>query len=151
MPNQPLVSQVADAVAGILALGEFSQSFTPARTQRPDKALESLGANVQVMVMATSMSSKVVDRDDRTKQVSVAVGVMKKLSQITEQETAEIDAMLALVQELDDYLFERRDDGALEELGLNYDSSEMPLIYDQQRLNEQRVFLTELVVHYKQA
>ena len=89
--------QIADAVVTCLEGGAFSQSFTPVRRYRPVFKLEEL-ATLRVSVVPKEFEDEQETRDSSREELVVDVGVQKKLADHTD--VAEIDALMALVQEI---------------------------------------------------
>lgn len=98
------ISQVADAVLADLQTGitasAFSQTFTPTRDYLPLFDLKDL-KTLRVTVLCESRTQQLADRRRRQREYRIDVGVEQKVSQATAK--AEIDALVAFVEEIADY------------------------------------------------
>ena len=92
--------QLTDAVVAKLNEGVFSESFVAVRHYRPTHELAEL-RDLKVSVVPKSIESSVESRELCAFDYAIDVGVQKR---VTPNTPAEIDALLSLVQEIDDAL-----------------------------------------------
>jgi len=99
-----LVIDIADAVADELNAGTFSQTFIAERLYRPDFELAEM-KTLHVSVVPKGIATSALSRGQNLYDVSIDVAIQKKLAAENE---AEIDPLMALVEELADFFRLRR-------------------------------------------
>jgi hypothetical protein len=95
-----VIADIATAVVEALNAGEFSQEFTAVRHYLPTfdlKDMKDLHVSVVPKGVEMSLAGRGLPQDD----VQIDVAVQKKL---TAADLAEIDALVALVQEIADFV-----------------------------------------------
>lgn len=103
-----LFNPLADAVVALLNAQTFSQQFTATRVYDSTRALETLGT-LRVDVILGDRKSTPLDRSRQKDDIRVEVAVRQVVSRsagLTE-ETAILDGLVALVEELDAFLSAR--------------------------------------------
>ena len=98
------IVDIADAVVAELNAGQFSQAFTAVRSYRPQYDLSEM-TTLHVTVVPKGVEMVTVSRNSVQHDVSVDVAVQKKLET---ESNAEIDPLMALVEELADFFRLRR-------------------------------------------
>jgi hypothetical protein len=99
-----VITDIADAVVTELNGGSFSQPFTAARHYRPLFDLADMAA-LHVTVVPKGIVVERLDRSRNQEDVQVDVAVQKKFET---GESAELDALVALVEEVADFFRLRR-------------------------------------------
>jgi hypothetical protein len=99
-----LIVDIAQAVATELSAHAFSMPFTAARYYRPVFDLADMAA-LHVSVVPKGLGIERLDRSRNQHDVQVDIAVQRKLQTA---ETAEIDALVALVEEIADFFRLRR-------------------------------------------
>jgi len=113
MPVTAKIIKIADAIAARLNVATFSQSFEAVRSYRPTFELPDMKTlRVSVVAKARVSSPAGNTREARQYLYEIQIGVQKKLTEDTATEQAQLDAMMALVQEIDADLEEKRLHGA---------------------------------------
>jgi hypothetical protein len=102
-----LAADIAVAVVGELNGGTFSQSFTAVRTYLPVYDLAEM-ADLHVTVVPKGVTSQVASRDASQLEISIDIAVQKKLLSSGAADTAEIDVLMDLCEEIADFLRQRR-------------------------------------------
>ena len=95
---------IAKAVVTELNAGTFSQAFTAERNYDPEFALSDL-ATLRITVIPAAITRENDTRTTQQKTYPVEIGVQKKLAET--DITAEMDALLYLVQEIMDHFADR--------------------------------------------
>lgn len=95
-----VVVDIADKVVSELNAGTFSQSFTAERAYLPCYALEDV-KDLRITVVPKGVEIQIKDRSSTQDDVGIDIAVQQKL---TAADNAEIDPLLALVQEVADSL-----------------------------------------------
>jgi hypothetical protein len=99
-----IVSQVADAVAGELAAGQFSVPFKVIRAFRHEQTLPE-GKELRVSVVPKGVTVTPASRGVCAHNIEIFVAVMKKVDR-ADPET--VDPLLGLVEEIVDFFRLRR-------------------------------------------
>lgn len=136
------IVDMASAVVTELNAGEFSQEFVAVRAYLPRTDLAELAA-LTVTVAPKSMEITSATRDSDFFDVVLDVGVQKRINADT---IGKIDEMVALVQEIVDYL-RRRKLTTLTAAGFLSISNE-PIVYPD-HLDQHRVFTSVVSVTYR--
>jgi len=131
--------QVAQAVADALNAHEFSVAFTAERMALPAFTLEEM-QTLHVTVVPREVAGSVLDRARDEDEVKVDVAVQKKVASAANEE---IDPLLALVQEIADFLNRRPMDGA------SWKKTENKPVYAPEHLREKQQFTSVLTVTYR--
>lgn len=100
------ITAIADAVVARLSAGTFSMPFTAVRRYQPVFDLEDL-ATLRVSVVPRSLAIVGASRQTSQFDAQIDIGVQKRLSPAPgnpASDEAEIDALLALVEEIADWL-----------------------------------------------
>ncbi|HRQ75587.1 MAG TPA: hypothetical protein PK098_06670 [Phycisphaerales bacterium] len=140
------ITQVADAIASALNDGAFSQEFTAQRLYQPSFELADL-ETLRVSVVPKSVTVTNASRTHAFLDCAIDIGVQKKLSPGSESETdAEIDALLALAEEIADHLRQKRLEAMPEAAWL---SLEHEPIFAPEHLDQHRQFTSVLTVTYR--
>lgn len=100
----PLTAQVADAVAGELADGEFTLPFKVVRAFRHDQTLPE-GKELRVSVVPKGVAVTPAARAACRHDIEIFVAVMKKIDRANPEA---VDPLLALVEEIVDFFRLRR-------------------------------------------
>jgi len=95
------IAAIADAVAAHINAGTFSLPVAAARMYQPAFTLEDLKA-LRVSVVPRTTAITAASRDSSIYECVIDVGVQKKLP--AEDEQADIDGLLDLVEEIADHL-----------------------------------------------
>jgi len=108
--------QVAMAAVERLEAGTFSQPIAPRRVWRLDQELKDV-EEMLVVVLPVGRTQQRASRSESERDCTVEVGVLKKIATRGDSgegtDVAEVDALLAFVEELGDWLM----DGVLELAG----------------------------------
>lgn len=134
-----MVTNVAQAVADSLNGHEFSAPFSAERVALPEFDLADM-EELRVTVVPRQMDREVLDRGRDTHDVKVDVAVQKKVASIANEE---IDPLLALVQEIADFLNRRNLDNAV------WKKTENNPVYSPEHLREMRQFTSVLTITYR--
>jgi len=137
-----LVSDIAKAVKDELDAHDFSVEFEAVRAYLPlfDLAeMEDLHVTVVPKGLAVEGGSRKASQHD----VQVDVAVQKKLES---EDNSEIDALMALVEEISDFLRFRRLEGFPGAAWLKVENAP---VYSQEHLCEMRQFTSVLTVTYR--
>ena len=134
-----MVTNVAQAVTDVLNGQEFSAPFSAERVALPEFDLAGM-QELHVTVVPRQVDSEVLDRGRDAHDVKVDVAVQKKVGSIANEE---IDPLLALVQEIADFLNRRNLDNAV------WKKTENNPVYSPEHLREMRQFTSVLTVTYR--
>lgn len=146
-----MITALADAVVSELNGHSFTQTFAAARFYRPMFKPETL-ETLRVSVVPKAIKNAAINRTKCEYEVSIDVAVQKKLTNQAaddgpdenELQNAELDPLLALVEEIDTYLRLKR--FASPDAG--WIRSELAPIYLPDHLQQQRVFTSVLTITY---
>lgn len=130
---------LADAVAAAINTGSFSMPVTAQRLLLPEFELADL-AQLKVTVVPKSVDITALTRQTMVYEVSIDVGVQKKLS--GEVDT-ELPGLLTLVEEINVFLRKRSISGAV------WTKSSVDPIYAREHLSQSRVFTSVITIIYK--
>lgn len=134
---------IADAVAAHINAGTFSRPVSAQRRYQPAFTLEDL-KDLRVSVVPRSTAISAASRDSSAFECVIDVGVQKKVP--PENESAEIDALLWLVEEIADHLRLGRLPGAPEAAWVSI--AHEPVV-SSESLEQHRVFTSVLSVAYR--
>lgn len=138
----PVLTDIAQAIVDELNAQPFSQAFTAVRTYVPRAALEDLQV-LRVSVVPRSFKPSVATRGKRHREVGLDVGIQRRLAD--PDNLLEIDALVAFVEEVVDFLEGRR--LAAAEAGfLGIDSEPTVAV---EHLDQKGVFTSVLTVRYR--
>jgi len=141
----PLVTDIADAVVAELNSpppGTFAQAFTAARHYRPQFDLAEL-KTLRVSVVPRKVEITSLMRSANQNDVSVDVAVQKKVSP---DDTAELDALMALVEQIADYFRLRRLTAVPTAL---WTKTENVPVYSPEHLEQKQVFTSVLTFTFR--
>ncbi|MHB1158232.1 MAG: hypothetical protein ACYC26_15515 [Phycisphaerales bacterium] len=94
------IVEIADAVTAALNAGPFDPALQAVRSYQPGYELEQL-KQLRVTVVPRGMEQTGATRAATQRDIQIDIGIQKKLTQAN---TAEVDALLDLVQQMADYL-----------------------------------------------
>jgi hypothetical protein len=137
-----MIIQIADALVAELNAGTFSQTFTAERAYVPRFNLEEM-AELRVTVVPKGVEITGGTRAKSVHDYRIDIGVQKKLDS---DDLAGVDALMAFVEEIADYLRFRRLEGAPEAHWLGIENGP---IYVTGHLHEMRLFTSVLTVTYR--
>ncbi len=147
-----MVVSVANAIVNVLntaQAGTFAQGFTAERQYKPEYDLAQL-KTLRVTVVPKKIEIASLGRNINQHDVSVDVAVQKKISSIS---TSELDPLMALAEQIADYLRLRRlvlgKDGC--EGSAIWVKTENVPIYSPEHLEQKQVFTSVLTVTYRVA
>ncbi len=113
MADEAKIIKIADALVAALNVATFVQSFEATRSYQPTFELPDMKTlRVSVVPKGKVSSPEGSNREARAHLYQIDIGIQKKLSEDTATEQAQFDAMMALVQEIDAHLEEKRLPGA---------------------------------------
>lgn len=133
---------IADAVVGELNAGSFMQEFTAVRAYRPQYELAEL-KDLRVTVVPAGVEETSAARTITQRDVSIDVGVQKKL---TVADAEELDPLMALVEELQSFFRRRRLSGYREAICVK--TANEPL-YSVEHLDEFRQFTSVIRLTFR--
>jgi len=133
---------VADALVAALNAHTFSESFTAARAYRPTFDLKEM-TDLHVTVVPKGIEMSTLGRNVAQDDVQIDLAVQKRLS-APENEDAELDALMALVREIADFV---RSTGEFN--GGVWTNTENVPIYSQEHLSELRQFTSVLTLTFR--
>jgi hypothetical protein len=133
------VVQVAQAVTDALNGNTFSTPFTAQRLALPAFTLEEM-QNLHVTVVPREIASSVLDRASDEDDIKVDVAVQKRVASAAVED---VDPMLALVQEIADFLNRQQMGDAI------WKKTENKPVYLPEHLREKQQFTSVLTVTYK--
>lgn len=129
----------ADQIVSTLNAHTFSMAFTASRSILPEESLISAGDTLTVVVISKAIpESELAARAYLQEQVQTDIAVFKRLPGFT---TAQVDAMLQLVQEIRDYL-----NSLAVRKTLAVTKVENPTIYSPDHLREKQQFFSVVTV-----
>jgi hypothetical protein len=136
---------IAEAVTEALKADTFSLPFVPQRLYRPDFELADM-KELHVSVVPRGLEMSAADRALTQDDVRIDVAVQKKLSADSADDKAELDALMALVEEVAGFLRQRRLAGAPNAAWVR---TENEPVYSAEHLGELRQFTSVLTVTYR--
>lgn len=137
-----LIAAIAEAVVAELNVGTFSQPFKAERHYRPVFDLAEM-ATLHVSVVARSVTVERFDRTRHQYDVQVDIGIQKKCQTC---DLAELDGLMALVEEVADYLRDRRLAACPAAAWIKAENTP---IYAPEHLEELRQFTSVLTLTYR--
>ena len=136
------IINIADALVAALNAHTFTEPFTAARTYRPDFDLKDMN-DLHVTVVPQGIEMSTLGRNVVQDDVQIDMAVQKRLS-APENEEAELDALMALVREVADFI---RATGQFD--GGVWTNTENVPIYSQEHLAELRQFTSVLTLTFR--
>ena len=136
-----VIVDIADALVEVLNAHEFSQEFTAVRSYAPrytPKELETL----RVTVVANSLAKARASRGEHQEDYVIQVGVEQR-----KWETADLDALMALVEEIGDFCLDT--ELTVGEMEAKPMALENAPIYDPDLPDEARVFMSVVAISYR--
>lgn len=137
-----VITEIADAVLQDLGASGFSQAFTAARDYLPVYELEDV-KDLCVTVVPKGVAIQSTGRNSNQHDVEIDVAVQKKLPKI---DAAEIDPLLALVEEIADHFRFKRLTGYP---GAVWVRTANEPVYAQEHLDQLRVFTSILTLTFR--
>jgi hypothetical protein len=137
---------IAEAVTEALQGGTFSLPFVPQRLYRPDFELAEM-KDLHVSVVPRGLEMSAADRALTQDDVRIDVAVQKKLSADSADDSAELDALIALVEEIADFLRGKRQLAGAPNVA--WVRTENEPVYSAEHLGELRQFTSVLTVTYR--
>jgi hypothetical protein len=137
------IAAIADAVTSHINAGTFSRPVAGVRMYQPAFTLEDL-KDLRVSVVPRTTAISAASRDSSIYEFVIDVGVQKKLP--AEDEQAEIDGLLDLVEEIADHLRLKRLPDAPDAAwaGIAHEP-----VVSSESLEQHRVFTSVLSVTYR--
>jgi hypothetical protein len=145
MPSTTI--QIADALVAVLNATTLSQPFTAVRHYLPEFDLKQMDT-LHVSVVPAELDEEIADRTRDRAEYKIHVAVQKRVSKQDPPglDTAAIDALMQLVEEIDDVL--RHKPVAGYELA-HWTKTENKPIYDPKHLKEHGQFTSLLVFTFR--
>jgi hypothetical protein len=137
-----VIIDIADAVVASLNAGSFSIPFTAQRQYRPVLDLPQLQA-LHVTVVPRDVTIASAGRDRNQHDCRIDIAVQKKIDQ---ERPAEIDPLMALVEQIADHFRLRRPEGFAEAVWVR---TENVPIYSVEHLEQHRVFTSVLTLTFR--
>jgi len=138
----PLVADVAEAVKAELNAHEFSAEFEAVRAYVPLFDLAEM-KDLHVTIVPKGLTVEGGSRKASQHDVQVDVAIQKKLES---EDNVEIDALMALVEEISDFLKFKRLEGFPGAAWLKVENAP---VYSQEHLSEMRQFTSVLMLTYR--
>ena len=135
-----VIVDIAEAVKDELNAGSFSQPFTSERAYQPTFKLEEM-QTLHVTVVPKGVTTAAATRSEDQYEYSIDIGIQKKF-----QEQSELDGLMALVEEIADFLKRRTLSSCPEAVWV---SNENTPIFAREHLDELRQFTSVLTVSYR--
>ena len=130
---------LADAIVTSLNAGEFSREFEAARHYQPVYELADL-QTLRVSVVPKSVEIAAASRSESYFDAAIDVAVQQR---VDPGDSAALDALMQLVEEIGDFLRRRWTDTAAF-IGLENEP-----VFDPEHLNSEHVFTSLLTVRYR--
>ena len=145
MPSTTI--QIADAVTAALNAAALSQSFTAVRHYLPEFDLKEM-ETLHVSVVPAELDEETADRTRDRAEYKIHVAVQKRVAKQDPPgiDTAAIDALMQLVEEIDD-LFRHKRLAGYEQA--HWAKTENKPIYDPKHLKEHGQFTSLLVFTFR--
>lgn len=137
-----VIQNIAEALKQELTTGTFGQPFTPERMYVPEFTLPEM-QTMRVSVVPAAWNMSLASRRQSQDEYDIFVGIQKKLAGIT---SADVDPMLALVEEIAGFLKFRRLASYPDPVWVR---TENEPIYDPDHLFEMNQFTSILTVTYR--
>ena len=139
-----VITDIAEAVVSELNGGSFSQTFTAERGYAPAFELPEM-KDLHVTVVPKGAAVMPGSRGHNQHDYQIDVAVQKKLSAVA-ADNAEIDALMALVEEIADFFRLRRLAAKPEAIWVKADNAP---IYSSEHLSELRQFTSVLTLTFR--
>ena len=145
MPSTTI--QIADAVTAALNAATLSQSFTAVRHYLPEFDLKEM-ETLHVSVVPAELDEEIADRTRDRAEYKIHVAIQKRVAKQDPPglDTAAIDALMQLVEEIDDLIRHKRLAGYEE---ASWAKTENKPIYDPKHLKEHGQFTSLLVFTFR--
>ena len=139
--------EIADAVVAALNAATLSQPFTAVRHYLPEFDLKEMGT-LHISVVPAELDEEVADRTRDRAEYKIHVAVQKRVAKQDPPglDTAAIDALMQLVEEIDD-LFRHNRLAGYEQA--HWAKTENKPIYDPKQLKEHGLFTSLLVFTFR--
>jgi hypothetical protein len=137
-----VITQIADAVVEALNAGTFSWTFTARRDYLPIYELEDV-KDLRVTVVPKGVAIQSSGRNSNQHDVEIDVAVQKKLAKV---EAAEIDPLIALVEEIADHFRFKR---LISYTSAVWIKTENEPVYAPEHLDQFRVFTSILTLTFR--
>ena len=134
-----MITDIAEAVTDELNGGSFSMAFTAERKAVPMAKLSEMDS-LHVTVVPREVESAALDRTRDSHDVKVDVAIQKRVASL---ENDAVDPLMALVQEIADFLNRRNVGGAL------WKKTENKPVYSPEHLREMKQFTSVLTLTYQ--
>lgn len=143
------IIQIADAVVAVLNGATLSQPFTAVRHYLPEFDLKEM-ADLHVSVVAAELDEEMADRSRDRAEYKIHVAVQKRVAKQDPPglDTAAIDGLMRLVEEIDD-LFRHKPLMGYEKA--HWTKTENKPIYDPKHLKEHGQFTSLLAFTFRVA
>ena len=139
-----VIADIAEALKDELNDHDFSMEFEATRDYLPVFDLQDMQA-LHVTIVPAGVTMQKLDRSRTQSDVQVDIGIQKKLNA---GDNAEIDALMALVEEIVDFLRFRKLEGFPTAMWV---STENAPIFVREHLSEMRQFTSVLTLTYRVA
>ena len=141
--------QIADAVTAVLNGATLSQSFTAVRHYLPEFDLKEMDV-LHVSVVPAELDEEIADRSRDRAEYKIHIAVQKRVAKQEPPglDTAAIDGLMRLVEEIDD-LFRHKPLAGYE--SAHWVKTENKPIYDPKHLKERGQFTSLLALTYRVA
>ena len=136
---------IADAVVETLNAGKFRQAFTARRYYRPVFDLAQMH-ELHVSVVPKAIEASPGTRSQTQRDYAIDVAVQKKVAKAEGEASAEIDALMGLVEETADHLRFKRLEGYPVAAWVRTQNDP---IYAAEHLEQMRQFTSVLTVTYR--
>jgi hypothetical protein len=137
-----VILDIADAVVASLNAGSFGLEFEAARKYQPVFELQDM-QTLHVSVVPKSLAITTAARDSGFFDVAIDIGVQKK---VNADESAELDALMNLVEQIADHLRMKRLDDAPNAAWLGVANEP---VFAPEHLEQWRQFTSVLTVTYR--
>ncbi len=137
-----VILEIADAVVASLNAGSFALEFEAERKYQPVFELQDM-QTLHVSVVPKSLAITTAARDSGFFDVAIDVGVQKK---VNADESAELDALMNLVEQIADHLRMKRLDDAPNAAWLGVANEP---VFAPEHLEQWRQFTSVLTVTYR--
>jgi hypothetical protein len=137
-----VILDIADAVVASLNAGAFALEFEAARKYQPVFELQDM-QTLHVSVVPKSLAITTAARDSGFFDVAIDIGVQKK---VNADESAELDALMNLVEQIADHLRMKRLDDAPNAAWLGVANEP---VFAPEHLEQWRQFTSVLTVTYR--
>jgi len=142
MPDSTIIA-LADAVAGSLNAGQFSNLFTAERKYQPVFDLLSSLAVLRVTVIPKSLTVTTATRSDCFYDCAIDIGVQRRV--VTGDQVV-LDGLMRLVEEIGDHLRFRQLEAFPEASWLSLENDP---VFVPEHLEKEHVFTSVLTVTYR--